>query len=94
MRTIDRFPIRQYFYRIDWADRWPESTGGRTEVYLTTFSDAAKELGIDRKTVAEFVRRLRITPKPMSGKAKGLTRSDVELIRKALRHVDRLALSA
>lgn len=59
--------------------------------YVTSFSQAAVELGIDRRLLADLVRRLKITPKPMPGSAKGLTPSDVRLIRKALKQVDQLA---
>jgi hypothetical protein len=72
----------------------PIRTGGRPDVYVVSQTQAAEELGIDRKALAEFVRRLRIAPKPMSGKGKGLSRADVALIRKALRQIDRMAVPA
>lgn len=63
-------------------------------MYVISQTQAARELGIDRKALAEFVRRLRIVPKPMPGNGKGLSMADVRLIRKALKQVDRLAISA
>lgn len=63
-------------------------------MYLVSFSAAARDLGIDRKMVAGLVRRLRIVPKPLSGRGKGLDAADVALIRKALRQLDRLAVPA
>ena len=54
---------------------------------LVSYSQFAKELGVDRKTVADLVRVLGITPayNPASAMHLGLTGADQAKIRKALR---------
>lgn len=52
---------------------------------LTTYSEAAAILGIDRKMIALIVRRNGIVPKdvPWNGLAKGLDESDMAVVRAA-----------
>lgn len=53
---------------------------------VVSFSEAARQLGIDRSAVAVAVQILGIEPAPIptNGKAKGLTRADLTRIRKAM----------
>jgi hypothetical protein len=59
--------------------------------HLATFSSLARELGMDRKVVACFVRHLGIEPIRLSGKGKGLTPEQVDRIRRAHVQVGELA---
>lgn len=62
-------------------------------MYVVSFTQAARELGIGRRALAEIVVRLNIVPKPLPGRGKGLSRDDVTLVRRALKAIDRLAMA-
>ena len=57
---------------------------------LMTLCGTAAQLGVHRKTIADMVEILGITPKPMTnGKAKGLDAKDRKLIAERLRRLPR-----
>ncbi len=58
--------------------------------YLESFTSAAIELGIERGTVRDLVKRLGIIPKPTFGRANGLSPGDMSRLRKALDSLERI----
>lgn len=54
--------------------------------HLTTFSQAAKELGVDRKTIGDLVRlhKIETFPVPTNGKARGVNVAGMKRLRKLL----------
>jgi len=53
---------------------------------ITTFGEAAEELGTNYAVISHCVKRLKITPKPVprNGRAKGLDRMDMRRLRRML----------
>lgn len=58
---------------------------------LVTYSQAAQVLGVKPQTIPDLVEAWGLTPKdmPLNGKAKGLDRSDMRVLRRALNRTGR-----
>lgn len=66
---------------LDFAVKPPRSSDG----VLITFAAAARVLEVYQHTIGDLVRAWGIVPKPMSnGRAKGLDRDDMDVLRRAL----------